>query len=601
MKAHYTNSKIKIMKRNYFYYLAIIGLLVFALSGKINAQDYINPVPIPYLIKGDTVELRVDTLYHNFNPNGTDSLNTLVKTFAYNHKDSTSNTFLGPTIVWEHGTNLHTTVKNNLPTLITVHWHGAHVPPLADGNPHEPIIPDSTWRGDFPILDAPATMWYHPHVHGHSYEQVEMGMAGMIYVEDPSDSMHAKLPHTYGIDDFPIVIQERIFKKVNSELVIDTAGHNGNVTLVNGVKLPFLRVPAQMVRFRILNGSGKFAYYLGLGDAAKQSEPFTLIATDAGLTEQPFQMDSILMGAGVRTEWVLDLNSRQGDTLYLMNYARSIPDNTIGSGNLAGSSESTFMMIIVDSPTADPIVSIPSVFPALDIPDTLQTSKRRTKTFYGHYEPGNSKKFTIDHTPFEMMFVNDTVLIGATEIWTIHNRTNLSHPFHIHDVHFYILDIWDSISGDYIEMPNEFKGPKDNVLIRPGWKLRFVTKFLDWSTPIMPMNAYMYHCHILPHEDKGMMGQFVVWDGLTAVGSQKIGPDMILFPNPAANELYLKGTIDEASSIQILDINGRMLKSQSLTPFDGVINLNIDGLPTGIVLVVWQTSEWNSVKKVVIR
>lgn len=584
-----------------FSYPAITVLLVILFSTNLLAQNYINPLPIPYVIDNDTIELRVDTLYHNFNPNGTDTLNTLIKTFAYNHKDSTSNTFLGPVIVWRHGTNVHTTVKNNLTTQITVHWHGAHVPARADGNPQEPISADSTWRIDFPILDAPATMWYHPHVHSHSYEQVEMGMAGLIYVEDPTDSMHTKLPHTYGVDDFPIIIQERKFKKVNNELVIDTAGHNGNVTIINGVKLPYLNVPAQMVRFRILNGSGKFAYYLGLGDASKQSEPFTLIATDAGLAEQPFQMDSILMGAGVRTEWVLDLNNREGDTLYLMNYARSIPDNTIGSANLAGSSESTFMMIIVESQTADPIVSIPSSFPALIIPDTMQVSRRRTKTFHGHYEPGNSTKFTIDNTPFNMTFINDTVLLGATEIWTIHNRTNLSHPFHIHDIHFFILDIWDSISGDYIEMPNEFKGPKDNVLVRPGWKLRFVTKFLDWGTSIVSMNSYMYHCHILPHEDKGMMGQFVVWDGISSVGSQKIGRDMTLFPNPSRNELYLKGKIDEVSSIQILDVRGRLLKTQSLMPFDGVISLDIDGLPPGIILVVWQTSQGNSVKKVIIR
>lgn len=450
-------------------------------------------------------------------------------------------------------------------------------------------------------MDAPATMWYHPHVHGHSYEQVEMGMAGLIYVEDTTDNMYAQLPHTYGVDDFPIIIQERIFKKVNNELAIDTTGHNGNVTIINGVKLPYLHIPAQMVRFRILNGSGKFAYYIGIGDKDLQPEPFTLIGTDAGLTEQPFQMDSVLMGAGVRTEWVLDMNNREGDTLYLINYARSMPDNTIGSSNLGGSSESTFMMIIVDPPTDDAIVSIPSTFPALAIPDTLLTSRRRTKTFYGHYEPGNSTKFTINHTPFNMTFINDTILLGATEIWTIHNRTNLSHPFHIHDIHFFILDIWDSISGDFIEMPNEFKGPKDNVLVRPGWKLRFVAEFLDWGTSIESMNSYMVHCHILPHEDKGMMGQFVVWDGVSSVEAQKIGNDMTLFPNPAHNELYLKGMIDEVSSIQILDVGGRILKTQHLSPFNGLISLNIEGISPGIILVVWQTSQGNSVKKVIIR
>ncbi len=583
------------------YNSSLLYMLILLLSGSLSAQTFINPVPIPYLIDDDTVALRADILLHNFNPNGNDSLNTLIRTFAYNHADSTSNTFLGPTIVWRHGTNLHTTVKNNLPQLITVHWHGAHVPPLADGNPHEPIIEDSTWRIDFPILDAPATMWYHPHVHGHSYEQVEMGMAGMIYVEDPSDSLHAKLPHTYGIDDFPIIIQERIFKRLNDSLVIDTTGHNGNVTLINGVKLPYIRVPAQMVRFRILNGSGKFAYQLGIGNANLEPEAFNLIATDAGLTSEIFPLDSILMGAGVRSEWVLDLNGRQGDTLYLMNYAPSIPANTIGSAALGGSSSKTFMQIIVGPPTPDAILSLPSSFPPLDIPDTTLVSKRRTKTFHGHFSPGNSTPFTIDHKPFDMNYVNDTIMLGATEIWTIHNRTNLSHPFHIHDVHFFILDVWDSISGDYIELPEAFKGPKDNVLVLPGWKLRFVTEFLDWATPISPMNAYMMHCHILPHEDKGMMGQFVVWDGVSAVGARSMGPDMVVFPNPASRELYMKGKSPESSQLNYLDIHGRLLKTQYLSSFDGLIQLNIEDLPDGLIILSWRTKEGQAVTRVLLQ
>lgn len=589
------------MKPLFYPFFIAIALLFSIKNINLIAQVYINPLPIPYKIDTDTVELRVDTLYHNFNPNGSDSLNTWIKTFAFNHNDSTSNTFLGPVIVWKYGNNVHTTVKNNLTQSITVHWHGAHVPAFADGNPHEPISADSTWEINFPILDKPATMWYHPHVHGHSYEQTEMGLAGMIYVEDPADSMFNKLPHTYGVDDFPIIIQERIFKKINGVLTIDTAGHNGNVTLINGVKLPFLHVPAQMVRFRVLNGSGKFTYYLGMGNEALQPEPFTLIATDAGLTQAPFPMDSVLMGPGVRTEWVLDLNNREGDTLFLMNYARSIPDNTIGSENLSGSSAATFMRLIVDGPSSNPVVTIPSTFPPLDIPDTNMTTKRRTKTFYGHYSSGNSTPFSIDHIPYDMMYINDTVMLGATEIWTIHNRTNLSHPFHIHDIHFFILDIWDSISGNYINLPDEFKGPKDNVLVLPGWKLRFVTQFLDWGTPIASSNAYMYHCHILPHEDHGMMGQFVVWNGVNNIEAQGRAPEMIVFPNPASDELFMRGSMDDPSRVQFLDVSGRLLRTLPLPPFVGVIDLDTSGLPSGITFIVWQTSSGTIVKKVILH
>jgi len=569
--------------------------------GNLTAQTYINPLPIPYLVGGDTIVLRVDTLRHNFNPNGTDSLNALIKTFAFNHQDSSSITFLGPSLVWSFGVPTRTTVQNRLPQGITVHWHGAHIPARADGNPHELILQDSIWRVDFPILDRPATMWYHPHVHEHSFEQTEMGMAGLIYVEDTTEQIYSQLPHSYGVDDFPIIIQERRFKRVSGELVIDTSGKNGNVTLVNGVALPYLVVPAQMVRFRVLNGSGKMAYYLGVGNPQHQPEPVSLIATDAGYTDQTYSMDSILMGPGVRTEWVLDLNNRAGDTLYLMNYCRSIPDNTIGSLNIGGSAAGTFMMILVAPPTSTPIVSIPSVFPPLEIPDTTLTSRWRTKTFYGHYQSGQSTSFSIDHTPFDMDYINDTVMLGATEIWTIHNRTNLSHPFHIHDVHFFVLDIWDSISGGYIPMPDEFHGPKDNVLVLPGWKLRFVTQFLDYGTSLKPENAYMYHCHILPHEDNGMMGQFVVWDGTNPVETRSQGPSFSLFPNPASQVLYMGAEMDEPSLLRFYDLTGRLVKSITLPTLKGVISLDIGDLPSGFVMVSWHTHRGEVIRKVLVR
>jgi blue copper oxidase len=119
----------------------------------------------------------------------------------------------------------------------------------------------------------------------------------------------------------------------------------------------------------------------------------------------------------------------------------------------------------------------------------------------------------------DMAVVNDVVDLGATEIWTLDNQTSLAHSWHIHDIHFWVTEVIDGSINmlNPNEYPEIFKGPKDNVLVQPGWKLSYITTFSDFVTPIVATSSYMYHCHVRPHEDKGMLGTFVVWDGSTDV------------------------------------------------------------------------------------
>lgn len=128
----------------------------------------------------------------------------------------------------------------------------------------------------------------------------------------------------------------------------------------------------------------------------------------------------------------------------------------------------------------------------------------------------NNGVYLIDATPMGMMCVNDIVMLDSTETWTIVNNTNRAHPFHIHDTHFWVTEFIDNTTGQPIpqnEWPIDYRGPKDNVLVPVNRTVTFVAEFKDYGTPIAPENSYMFHCHILPHEDRGMMGQFVVWDG----------------------------------------------------------------------------------------
>lgn len=600
-------------------HLNIYFLFLFLFcTENILAQNFVNPLPIPYLINSDTILLRVDVQQHNFNPNGTDSLNSLITTYAYNHIDSSSNTYLGPSIAWNYGFQTHTEVKNNLPHPTTTHWHGAHVPVHADGGPHQLIDTNETWKIDFEIKDKSATMWYHPHAMGTTYEQVQMGMSGMIYVEDPPNAVddstlvaiHNLIPHSYGVDDFPIIVQtKRFVRDSTGNLVIkggtqSKGGYKNNYQyIVNGVVNPYLEVPANMIRLRILNGDAKFSFNLGVGDVNLNAEIFQFIATDAGYTDSSYALNQVLIPPGARTEWLLDLRGRAGDTLYLINYANSIPTGVIGNPSTTTNyaQDISFLKLIVQPNTLpnSPIASFPIPLHPLEIPPYYSYTKRRTKNFTG--SQGNG--FLIDSIPMNMMVVNDTVLLDSTEVWTINNNTSIAHPWHIHDVHFYVTQILDSTNTalDPDHFPHIFKGPLDDVLILPGWKLSYVAAFEDYGTAIAPDSTYMYHCHILPHEDAGMMGQFVVWNGLTVniPQTQAKQKDIKVFPNPTKNQLYIEGTCQENSVLRIFDLQGRLLQVKHIPPFEGTTSLSLEGLHKGLLLLEWTNSLGSSTHKII--
>lgn len=279
------------------YYLLVSTLCCFFFSEAVRAQDFPNPLPIPYQINSDTILLEMTDHLHSFNPGDPDHyLFDPVRTFAFNEVGAAEPmTVLGPTLTWNFGASLHNEVTNNIDRISTTHWHGAHVPAHADGGPHQKIQVGHTWEVDFDVLDKSATMWYHPHAIDITYEQVQMGLSGMIYVEDPADgvgddpiltAIHSYTPHDYGLDDFPLIFQTKYFVYDSSNMtyrIEDQKGFKKDYEyLVNGVMNPYLEVPANMIRLRVLNGDGKFTFNFALGDKNFNKEPFQLIATDAG-------------------------------------------------------------------------------------------------------------------------------------------------------------------------------------------------------------------------------------------------------------------------------------------------------------------------------
>ncbi|MEM9777470.1 MAG: multicopper oxidase domain-containing protein, partial [Chloroflexota bacterium] len=204
--------------------------------------------------------------------------------------------YLGPTIRFSQGDEVAIDVKNLLDESTAVHWHGMHVPAEMDGTPHQMIPSGQTWRAEYPVLNEAATMWYHPHPHGDTATQVAAGLAGLIIIDD-DNSQSLNLPDTYGVDDIPLIIQDRNFDddgQLNYQ--INNGSYYGDTIVVNGTVDPYVEVPAAMVRLRILNGSNGRIYNFGFED----NRTFYQIATDGGFLETPVPLTRLRLSTGER-------------------------------------------------------------------------------------------------------------------------------------------------------------------------------------------------------------------------------------------------------------------------------------------------------------
>ena len=107
-------------------------------------------------------------------------------------------------------------VHNDLDETTTVHWHGMHLPARYDGGPHQPITPGQTWSPQWRIDQPAATLWYQPHPHGQTEEHLNKGLAGMFILDDPDSAVADALPHAYGVDDIPLILQDRTIRSDNT-------------------------------------------------------------------------------------------------------------------------------------------------------------------------------------------------------------------------------------------------------------------------------------------------------------------------------------------------------------------------------------------------
>jgi FtsP/CotA-like multicopper oxidase with cupredoxin domain len=420
--------------------------------------------------------------------------------------------YLGPTLRFRRGERVRLEVTNSLGETTTLHWHGMQLPARSDGGPYQPIAAGTTWVSEYDVVQRPMTAWYHAHQMHLTARHVYMGLAGLILVEDPAQDV--ALPSTYGVDDLPLVIQDRRlfadgthpYSPGKTPSMHDMmSGLRGDTLLVNGQIRPTGVVPQGLVRLRLLNGSNARIYNLGLSD----DRTFLHIASDGGLLEAPLSTNRVRLAPGERAEILVDFGADPtAASVQLRSYSgeifASLFTGMMGANLSDDLDRTTFDIMTFEIGTALPDEIVP--------PDQFEPIERmaeadavRTRpivlSMTGPTVAINGAQMTeLGSVPDA---INFQIRSGETEIWNITNTSGMAHPLHIHHRHFQILDV------DGGPPSPAQAGWKDTVLVGPGQVIRVLLRFDGTADLQYP---YMFHCHILEHEDMGMMGQFFIID-----------------------------------------------------------------------------------------
>ena len=380
-----------------------------------------------------------------------------------------------------------------------VHVHGARVPPASDGWPEAWYAPGKSAAYHYPNGQDAALLWYHDHAMGINRLNICAGMAGLYVIRD---SFEDALNLPQGEFEIPLVLMDRMIG-TDGQLYYPVSQfpnapwlpeYVGNATLINGKLLPYLDVQPRKYRFRILNASNARFYFLSLGNG----QSFQQIGTDQGLLSAPATVLRLAIAPGERADVVVDFAGLRGQQTLLNSLVVPLMQFRVAPGR------------VEDPSTLPPVLrAIPPVA-AGDAVRTRQLTLEEVDNVLGdplvHLLDGKHW-----HDP-----VSEKPVLGTTEIWELLNLTDDTHPIHLHLVRFRILDrrpidvsarIYDNkvvYVGDAVPPDANEAGWKDTVRATPGASTRIIVKFEGYT------GRYVWHCHILEHEDNEMMRPYEV-------------------------------------------------------------------------------------------
>ena len=387
----------------------------------------------------------------------------------------------GPVLEFQEGDRVTVRFRNSLPVPTTVHWHGLHLPFISDGSPFHPVGPGEAFEYSFTVQPGTAgTYWYHPHPNHQTGQQIARGLYGGIIVraaDDPLPPMAEKL----------LILSDNRFLEDGSLDLPDPHspqgrtdfenGREGDALFVNGKVMPELTIRSgELQRWRVVNASAGRFYRLSI-----PGHTMLHVGSDGGLFERPVEVGELLLATAERVEIIVRGTGAPGSTTVVqaLPYDRYIPQTRPRGWNKSRD----LMTLRYSNELATEPLALPAVLrpvPALD--PTQATATREIVMSQG----------MINGKLMDMGRVDVSTKLGATEIWQIENVVGMDHPFHMHGFQFQVLDR-DGV-------PEPFTSWKDTVNVPKHQSVRLIVRYDNFP------GMWMFHCHILDHEDHGMMG-----------------------------------------------------------------------------------------------
>lgn len=441
------------------------------------------------------------------------------------------NSYLGPAIRVKRGQRVRVRFRNQLGEPSIVHWHGLDVPEKADGHPRLAVDAGGEYVYDFEVANRAGTNWYHPHPHMRTAYQAYHGLAGLFLVSDPEEEALG-LPS--GDGELLFALQDRRFDSSNqlvyasgsangggmggmgrgrgrggvagggmAQMMETMNGWLGDRMLISGQVQPTIDVDRRTYRVRLLNGSNARFYKLAWSHQA----PLVVIGTDGGLLARPHTIRTLTLAPGQRADVLLDLSQQQAGT-QLQLQSVGFPAAAVGRAGMMGETSSV--------PQGAPLVLATLRVtnrqgPRYQMPERLSVDR---------FQPSGSApvrrvpltfmqmNWFIDGRTFDMedAAASETVAPGSTHIWEFVNQPNpmgmaMAHPIHMHGRQFRVLSRSGANENPLREGIHD-QGWTDTVIVLPGETVRVQVTFSGHP------GLYLYHCHILEHEDMGMMRNF---------------------------------------------------------------------------------------------
>jgi len=397
--------------------------------------------------------------------------------------------------------SLHGAEKGTPEVRGVVHLHGGKTPPESDGYPEDWYVPGQSRTYYYPNQQDATLLWYHDHTMGINRLNTYAGMLGLFVIRDEvEDALH--LPS--GKFEIPLVIMDRDLT-TDGQLSYPVSPDKekpwvpeafGELHLVNGKLFPYLDVEPRKYRFRILNGANGRFYRLSLPKGVEVVQ----IGGDQGLLDAPLSVPHVQMAPGERADLIVDFAPHRGTRMELQ-------------------SDSFVLMEFRVSPTAATNVAdsnLPKALrPITRIPESAATLTRRLTLDEQLNMVSESMGMLLNKTPWHMP-ITEKPELNSTEIWELVNLTDDTHPIHLHMVRFQILDRRRFDGFEYMTTGNlRYTGPamvpdanemgwKDTARVNAKTVTRIIVPFVGYP------GRYVWHCHILEHEDNEMMRPYEV-------------------------------------------------------------------------------------------